>query len=290
MRTLLFLLLSTLSLAQYHPSVPGQRIVVELSTDMQNWSMILPYNSPRGFLRARPETCETFVPWITTVDAMPGTEMDIYTGGVRNTSCWASTMDLTPLAKGGLNAGTLISPRHVLFVTHYYPAANTEMVWFTQANESVTRTVTAFATVPDTASYYPDLTVGILDSDVPGSVGFVKVLNETGLSDWAGYNVPVVVRNREDRLSVADIGTWGNSVSLSQPIVASRLVKYQPMVSGDSGSPVCLVHDNRLVLVALVTFGGPGRGANIARHRDAINAAMASLGGGYQLTIFTPGS
>jgi len=288
MKALLFLLISTLCLAQYHPSVPGQRIVVELSTDMQNWSMILPYNSPRGFLRARPETCAEFVPWITEVDSMSGAEMDIYSDGVRNTSCWASTMDLTPLAKGGLNAGTLISPRHVLFVTHYYPAANTEMVWFTQANESVTRTVTAFATVPDTASYYPDLTVGILDSDVPGSIGFVKVLNETGLSDWAGYNVPVVVRNREDRLSVADIGTWGNSVSLSQPIVASRLVKYQPMVSGDSGSPVCLVHDNRLVLVALVTFGGAGRGANIARHRDAINAAMTALGGGYQLTVLTP--
>lgn len=289
MRTLLYLLLSTLSLAQYHPSVPGQRIVVELSTDMQNWSMILTYNSPRGFLRARPETCEAFIPWITAVDAMSGTDIDIYTDGVRNTSCWASTVDLTPLAKGGLNAGILISPRHVLFVTHYYPAANTEMTWFTQANEAVTRTVTAFATLPETGSYYPDLTVGILDSDVPETIGFAKVLNDTGLpSNWAGYNVPVVVRNREDKLSVADIGTWGNSVSLNQPILASRLAKYNTMVSGDSGSPVCLVHDNKLVLVALVTFGGAGRGANISRHIAAINSAMTSLGGNHQLTTQTP--
>jgi hypothetical protein len=289
MKTLIFCLLSTLGFAQYHPAVPGQRMVVELSTDMQNWSMVLPYNSPRGFLRARPETCAAFVPWITAVDAMPGTEMDIYTGGVRNASCWAASVDLTPIAKGSANAGILISPRHVLFVTHYYPAINTEMTWFTQANESVMRTVTAFATVPDTASYHPDLTVGILDSDVPATIGFAKVLNETGLpSNWAGYNVPVVVRNREDKLFVADIGTWGNSVSLSQPILASRLAKYNPMVSGDSGSPVCLVHDNKLVLVALVTFGGAGRGANISRHIAAINSAMTSLGGNHQLTTQTP--
>lgn len=289
MRTLLFLFFSTLSLAQYHPTVPGQRIVVELSTDMQNWSMVLPYNSPRGFLRARPETCETFVPWITAMDAMPGTEMDVYTDGVRNASCWAASVDLTPIAKGSANAGILISPRHVLFVTHYYPAINTEITWMTADNQAATRTLTAFASLPETGSYYPDLTVGVLDADVPETVSFAKVLDDTGLpSSWTGYCVPVVVRNREDKLSIADIGTWGNSISLSMPITPTRAAKYQAMVSGDSGSPVCLVHDTKLVLVNLVTFGGAGRGSNISRHRDAINAAMTSLGGGYQLTVLTP--
>ena len=92
----------------------------------------------------------------------------------------------------------------------------------------------------------------------------------------------------EDKLSVADIGTWGNSVSFNQPILASRLAKYNTMVSGDSGSPVFLVHDNKLVLVALVTFGGAGRGANISRHIAAINSAMTSLGGNHQLATQTP--
>ncbi len=46
--------------------------------------------------------------------------------------------------------------------------------------------------------------------------------------------------------------------------------------------------DNKLVLVALVTFGGAGRGANISRHIAAINSAMTSLGGNHQLTTQTP--
>ncbi len=288
MKTLIFCLLGTLGFAQYHPAVPGQRMVVELSTDMQHWSMVLPYNSPRGFLRARPETCTTFVPWITAVDAMLGTEMDIYAGDVRNTSCWAASVDLTPIAKGGANAGILISPRHVLFVTHYYPAAGTPLSWMTTSNETVTRIVTDFASLPG-SGYYPDLTVGVLNENMPSTISFARVLDDIGLPPgWEGYCVPVVIRNRNDKLSVADIQTWNSSITLTAPILAARSVKYHAMVSGDSGSPVCLIQDNKLVLVALVTYGGAGRGANISRHRDAINAAMTSLGGECQLTVLTP--
>lgn len=289
MKTLLFLLIVTVGLGQIAPAIPGQRIVIELSTDMQTWTMIMPYNSPRGFLRARPETCATFVPWITAVDAPTGADLNLFANGVRNSSCWASGVDLTPLAVGGLNAGILISPRHVLFVTHYYPAIGTELAWMTAANDTITRTLTAFSSLTETSGFYPDLTVGLLSEDVPSTIGIARVLDDGELpSSWQGYCVPVVVRNRADKLSVADIQTWANSITLAAPASNVRSAKYHEMVSGDSGSPVCLIHENKLVLVALVTYGGPGRGANIARHRDAINAVMSSLGGGYQLSVLTP--
>jgi hypothetical protein len=56
------------------------------------------------------------------------------------------------------------------------------------------------------------------------------------------------------------------------------------LIGGDSGNPAFLLVDGEAVLILTHHFstGGPFYTA----HFDAVNAAMAQLGGGYQLTEF----
>jgi len=215
---------------------------------------------------------------------------------IRNPACWAAGINLTCASPwnstGGLQrAGTLISPRHVMFCEHFnfHPAVNATIKFVTQANEVVSQTITALATHPEynALGFYPDITIGVLDADVPESISFAEVLP----ADWEDYlpsvstlnPIPALRLNRLERASVAELFRLANGrFALQFP--ATRSAYYESLVSGDSGNPAFLVVDGKPVLIGTFTYGGPGGGTFLSAHIDAINAMMTSLGGGYTLT------
>ena len=69
-----------------------------------------------------------------------------------------------------------------------------------------------------------------------------------------------------------------------KPMDADEQAFYFALQSGDSGSPRFLIVNDELILlftIHLWSNSGPGLTANIA----AVNSAMTTLGGGYQLTL-----
>jgi hypothetical protein len=215
---------------------------------------------------------------------------------IRNPACWAASINLTCASPwnstGGLQrAGTLISPRHVLFCEHYgfRPAVNATIKFVTQANEVVSRTITALATHPEytAVGFYPDIAIGVLDADVPESISFAEVLP----ADWQDYlpsvstlnPIPALRLNRLERASVADLRQKISGRFWLQP-PATRFEYYESLVTGDSGNPAFLVVNGKPVLLGTFTYGGPGSGTSVSAHIDAINSMMSSLGGGYTLT------
>lgn len=231
----------------------------------------------------------------------PSTALAIYStqnhaGGVyvRNASCWASGVDLTPMSpwnsSGGVYmAGTLISPRHVIFATHYVPAVGCAMRFVQADNTVVTRTLTAVQALADVnPNYYPDITIGLLSSDVPVGIGFVRVLPD----DWADYlptlatrSLPAVCTDQEEKLLVRGLQSLtyfpANRASYSVPADMQRRAFYEDIVSGDSGNPACLIVGDQLVLLSVWTGGGGGSGTHVTAFRTEIQAAMTTLGGGY---------
>lgn len=233
----------------------------------------------------------------------PSTSLRIFTtqdhtGGVyvRNAACWAADVDLTPISPwnsvgANTRAGTLVSPRHVIFAAHY-PAVAGMTIRFVQAdNTVVTRTVTAVRTHPDYVPYFPDIQVGVLSSDVPAGIAFAKVLPASWGDKIAALgfsrSLPALCLDQEEKALITD---WGYGVSLANFTsrgslnTAQRALFYENKIGGDSGNPAFVIINDQLVLLTVWTYGGAGSGTFTTPQIAAINAMMTTLGGGYQLT------
>lgn len=207
---------------------------------------------------------------------------------VRNPDCWAADFPnaLTCLSPWNSNgghrkAGTAISPRHIVFASHYqYPNGTT--VRFVGMDGTVyDRTMTAKSSIAGS-----DLTIGLLDSDLPEAIAFAKVLPD----NWADYlpeissvrRLPCLALDQEEKATVQDWVFEGASSQLFPPTDPKRLEFYETKISGDSGNPAGPIINGDLVLLTVWTSSLSG--SSIRHHRAAINAAMTSLGGGYQLS------
>lgn len=214
---------------------------------------------------------------------------------VRNSGCWAYDIDLTPISpwnSTGSNrrAGTLISPRHVVFCEHYnfHPSVGATIRFVASDGTVVNRTITALETDPDYAPFYPDITIGLLDSDVPASIGFAKILPQ----NWPNYlpslsstyRLPCLVLDQEEKALISELYFLGNKALFLTPTNTIRFSFFESIILGDSGNPAFLIIDDELVIITVWTFGGAGGGTSISYHKDAINTIMTTLGGGYSLT------
>jgi hypothetical protein len=218
---------------------------------------------------------------------------------VRNPSCWAADIDLTcvsPWNSTGANtrAGVLVSPRHVLFAAHYPIAAGAIIRFVTANNAVVTRTVTATLTFPGYSPYHPDFALGVLDSDVPASIGFAKVLPANYATKFPGAaawgKVASVCFDQEEKALVQDwagkyiANTGLDYCAFNAPTDAKRAEFFENKISGDSGNPAFLIVNGELVFLTALTFGGAGSGTELPPRIAQLNTMMTTLGGGYQLT------
>lgn len=177
--------------------------------------------------------------------------------------------------------GCLISPRHMVFAAHCGITNGTTIRFVTNSNTVVTRTVGNRTNI---ANF--DLQIAVLDSDVPESISFSKVLPE----DWADYftfeSIPVLCGNQHTELVLRDCNQFvvsSESGLITHEIAeGDRAAFSKNIISGDSGSPVFMLIDDQLVVLGThyTAIGAP----LISAHIDQVNAAMTSLGGGYQLT------
>lgn len=218
---------------------------------------------------------------------------------VRNVNHWATdhVQKLTccsPWNSDGsfTKAGTLISPRHVVFATHFLPAVSSTIRFIAADNTIVTRTITALESITVTGPLFPDITIGILDSDVPASISFAKVLPdgwESKLPNIESSRLPVVCTDQEEKLlirqasRIASTQLNGNAV-FTVPSDPSYLTFYENLISGDSGNPCFFIINGDLVLLTVWSTGGGGSGTSVAAFKAEINTIMTNLGGGYQLT------
>ncbi|MGF1484410.1 MAG: hypothetical protein ACFBZ8_08595, partial [Opitutales bacterium] len=121
----------------------------------------------------------------------------------RNPDCWAADLDLTGISPwnshvGGVpyrRGGTLISPRHIIFANHFPIANDTQLAFVTANNQTIFRTLTASRQVLDT-----DIQIGLLDSDVPSSITYYKVLPpDFAQKLWAFTDIPIIGFDQEEK-------------------------------------------------------------------------------------------
>lgn len=221
---------------------------------------------------------------------------------IRNTGCWAYPVNLTPISPWNSNAdnyraGTLVTPKHVLFAAHYFPSGGSIIRFVTSGNVVVNRAMTGVSTLPTYSPYYPDIAIGVLDSEVPNTIDYARVLPDNYISKFSTtlgnlpQRLPAIALDFQEKALITDVfsisaaaGTYGAMINGWAPTDATRLEYYEPKIGGDSSNPFCLIIDGKLVIMTAWTFGGFGAGTNIAYHRSAINTLISGYGTGYQLS------
>ncbi len=138
---------------------------------------------------------------------------------------------------------------------------------------------------------FPDLTVGLLDSDVPTNrISFARVLPDN-YADYirTGERLPAIRLDQEEKALVGDVWRVTSQsgkafTSCAVPVDATRFAFYERIVLYDSGNPCFLWINGQPVLLTVWTRGGPGSGTSVTAFKNDINQLMSDLGGGYQLT------
>ena len=231
---------------------------------------------------------------------------------VRNTGCWAYDLDLTCISPwnsaGGITmGGTLISPCHIAFANHYQISNGSKIRYVTSNNVTVEKTII------DQINAVDDIQIGILDSDVPSSISFAKILP----SSWSTYlpnlyrntqyntnsaGLPIMTLDYDKKASIMELHYIANNAGafVRGPSPNSSFYPFlESVVGGDSGSPSFLIINNQLVLILTWTsvIAGPFYGGIYV---SSINTAMNTLwtrngrsGGSYAVTLidltgFTP--
>lgn len=202
---------------------------------------------------------------------------------VRNPSVWTGAIDWTGASPWnstsyGNRAGTLISPRHIVFANHYQIQPGAEVRFVAADNTVVSRTMTAAQSIAGT-----DITIGVLDSDVPNTIAHYPIMT---LDEMRAYlstsTVPVVAFDQEEHAIVHEIraGLFAVETLMHQePDTSPRSLFSEEIIGGDSGNPLFAVIGDQPVI--LLTHFTAGTGPSLAYHRSQVASAMTALGGSY---------
>lgn len=184
-------------------------------------------------------------------------------------------------AMGYNGAGTLISPRHLLFATHYTPANGSVIVFVDHDHQVVTRTLVEHLRIGST-----DITIGVLDADVPNSIAYYPLVSYADFQRHLGdMRIPIIRVNQSDTLFIQDLSAvTSGSIATTSSSGSRAPYTTSGMVSGDSGNPNFAVVGDQLILLG--THYTPNSFPNTGNYIAEINAAMTSLGGAYQVTQF----
>jgi len=228
-----------------------------------------------------------------------GHDFFLLTNVVWSTNFWLKGvlgLSATPIgisnSLGGQGLITMVSPRHYLRANHMGSLHNSRKVIVFLDTNNIVYLRTSLQEVQVGKS---DTDVGILDADLPPSVGFLPLI-PTNYADYLPTNhyIQGIGMNQ-------DMAIFGQPTELKNPFVfwnsretvpSGLLANWNVAIrGGDSSNPAMLLVGNQLVLVSHNFFaqGGP----NYAGQFDAINQQMHylstnnNLGTDYQLTPYS---
>jgi hypothetical protein len=202
------------------------------------------------------------------------------TSYTRSATCWLRALDWTGVSPWNSTGesergGTAISPRHIVFANHF-PIANGATVKFVTANNTIVeRTLVNQQQIGST-----DIRVGLLNSDLPPTIKFYKLLPDYLFESIFDAFVPCVSFDK-----IQQVTARRNKGSTMAAYTTGSLLSFTGTTQvGDSGQPSFWILYNEPVLLG--TWFTSVAIDPLRQSIAAINSAMSSLGGGYQAVTY----
>jgi hypothetical protein len=215
---------------------------------------------------------------------------------VRNPECWCYDLreQLTccsPWNSYGANqrAGTLITPRHIAYAKHFPIQPGTTIRFVTKDNNVITRTITLTASV----NSITDIDIGLLDQDVPDTIKPCYILPDNYLDYLSYKNIPslsstyiqyrpgVLWLDQEEKALIQDFLMFNETsptdvtISSTAPPKANKSALWESVIGGDSGNPLFLIYEDKLILIT--TLFTPTGGSNYIYYKNAIHNCIDLL-------------
>ena len=205
-----------------------------------------------------------------------------------NEKFWLKDVDFSCVSPwndscGATRAGTLISPRHIVFAKHFPLWKGVRILFIDQQGEVCPCHVEATRALNDC-----DVMIGLLDYEVTPNIHPAKILPD----DFAEYigdgqGLPIVTFNQQEQVYLSQLKqvTTNNLTNAASAKESWKKLEGK-FVGGDSGNPAFLLIGNEPILIYCLFGGGIGQGPSLHRHRREIQKAMDELCPGYKLESF----
>lgn len=208
----------------------------------------------------------------------------------RNTNCWLEGVKgltaMSPFNRQGAyhGPGTAVTPRHIVMVTHMRSQPGTIFDFATVDSKIVSRKLIAYSD----STKISDLSIGLLDADLPPTIGFMRVMPplwrqimpEAFQTRRPGFYQgdrlksefhPIIGFNHWKQGFVADFA--GGGVLLDKSVWSPDW--FGRAAGGDSGHPLCVLANDELFLITLYTT--PTGGMFYPDYITIINTEMEEL-------------
>lgn len=208
---------------------------------------------------------------------------------VWNSDFWASDINRDAVSPwnssgGARKAGVLISPYHYICAKHYAIGAGSTLRFVKSDGTIIERIVLGSKSTADNPDVsqdpIPDINVGVLDQPI-FDIDPIEIV-PLELNDELSYqNVPALWFDQEEKGLIANVRDMYDYYTLlrlaAPPSTSERYGYFETAISGDSGSPIFFIAQNKLVLLGVMTFGGDGSCSSLNYYRQQTQTLMDSL-------------
>lgn len=182
-------------------------------------------------------------------------------GPVKWSSGWARRINLTGVSWSQKQAGTAITPRHIVLAAHYALGKGKQVTFHDRSGKPHTRTITQLVSLRNRKDEArSDIAVALLDRALPPEVKTYRLLPPRTDYPQTLTGCPALVTEQQRRVYIHQVRSlFGRSISFQKSKDYPEEV-FKSLIVGDSGNPSFLLVGGEPVLIETHTGGGGGSG------------------------------
>ena len=199
---------------------------------------------------------------------------------------WTRSIDFSGVSWDHKQAGTAITPRHVVFAAHYPLKVGTTMTFHDRAGNAHKRKIIKRSSLlKRAAGDRSDILVALLDTPLPPSIKTYRLLPPRPDYEHALLGVPVLITEQNRRVYIHQVKrvtdraiTFGKNPNYPDAL-------YKHLIKGDSSNPAFILVGGEPVLVETHSGGGGGNGAFYSAPAvfKALQESVAQLDSRYRI-------